>query len=118
MSSEEHRKIFFNDRNLSLNEGYKVFLGTLPKLEDINHEMDDSSSLNKRLLLLSRKERINEGAPTVYTPISIPILTFASVLPLLLEDVGRRMKDWGSEGKMDPLNEVYGVSCTFDTRYL
>ena len=113
MSGEENRKIFFNDRNLSVKEGYKIFLGELPKLKDINHEMDDSSSFIKRLLLLSRKERINEGAPTVYTPISIPILTFASVLPLLLEDVGRRMKDWGSEGRMDPFNEVHDVSCTF-----
>jgi hypothetical protein len=35
------------------------------------------------------------------------------VLPLLLEDVHRRMKDWGNEGKINPFNEVYDVHASF-----
>ena len=112
MAGEENRKIFFNDRSLGLSEGYSIFLGGIPRLEDIKYKTDDVSVFIKRLLLLFRRERINEGAPTVYAPISILILNFASVFPLLLEDVGRRMKDWGSEGRLNPFNEVYDVSCT------
>ena len=110
MSGEENRKIFFNDRNLSLDEGYKILLGGIPNLQDIKSDYSvDIPEYNKRLLLLFRKERINEGAPTVYDS-TILVLTFALVFPLLLEDVDRRMKDWGSEGKMNPFNEVYDVS--------
>ena len=110
MAGEENRKVFFGDRNLDLSEGYRILLGGVPKLEDIKHTHHaDTSDFIKRLLLLFRKERINEGAPTVCVS-TILILTFASVFPLLLEDVGRRMKDWGSEGKMNPFNEVYDVS--------
>ena len=32
------------------------------------------------------------------------------VLPALLEDVNRRMKDWGNEGRVNPFKEVYDVS--------
>ena len=32
------------------------------------------------------------------------------VLPSLFEDLNRRMKDWGNEGKIDPFKEVYDVS--------
>ena len=37
-------------------------------------------------------------------------LLFVSVIPFLLEDISRRIKDWGSEGKMNPFTEVYDVS--------
>ena len=110
MTGEANRKIFFSDRNLGFTEGYQILRGGIPKIEDIhpNHN-SDSSQFIKRLLLLFRKERINEGALTVYVS-AILILTSASVFPLLLEDLGRRMKDWGSEGIINPFNEVYDVS--------
>jgi hypothetical protein len=111
LSGEENRKIFLNDRNLDLAEGYRILSGGIPKISDIKHKEDsDVSDFIKRLVLLFRKERINEGAATVYVSISILILTFASVFPVLLEDADRRMKDWGSEGKMNPFKEVYEVS--------
>jgi hypothetical protein len=110
MAGEANRKIFFNDRNLAFSEAYQTLLGGQPNLEDINHNLDtEVSAFIKRLLLLFRKERINEGAPTICVS-NILILTFASVFPLLLEDVNRRMKDWGSEGKINSSNEVYDVS--------
>jgi hypothetical protein len=110
MSGEANRKFFFGDRNLAFSEGYKILLGGIPRLEDIQHDPEsEKSDFIKRLLLLFRKERINEGALTVYFS-GILILTFASVFPLLLEDINRRMKDWGSEGKLNPFNEVNDVS--------
>jgi sterol 14-demethylase len=96
MAGEANRKIFFNDQNLDLRAGVRVFIGSIPKLQDINVITEDSqptriSGFIKRLLLLFRKERID------------------NVLPLLLEDVNHRMKDWGTEGKINPFNEVYDV---------
>ena len=110
MTGEANRKIFFGDRNLALSEGYRILLGGIPRLEDIdNDHHSDAPERIKRLLLLLRKERINEGALTVYVS-PILILTFASVFPLLLKDVSRKMKDWGVKGKMNPFIEVYDVS--------
>ena len=113
MAGEANRKIFFGDKNLGLSEGYQILLGGAPKLKDIKKkDPTDLSESNKRLLLLFRRERINEGAPTVYVS-TIPILISILALPLLLEDIGSRMKDWGSEGKINPFNEVYDVSLHF-----
>jgi hypothetical protein len=67
LAGEANRKVFFGDRNLSLTEGYLILFGAVPKLEDINVDHNsDLPEFMKRLLLLFRKERINEGAPTVY----------------------------------------------------
>lgn len=76
MAGEENRKIFFNDRNLGLSEGYHILAG-IPKLQDIDHNADGVPELLKRLLLLFRKERISEGAPTVYVFISTRFLYFS-----------------------------------------
>ena len=38
------------------------------------------------------------------------ILTSTSVLPVLFEDVNNRMKEWGTEGKINPFSEIYDVS--------
>ena len=110
MAGEENRKVFFSDRNLGLSEGYQILFGDIPRIEDIKIEyVSDTSASIKRLILLFRKERIDEGATTVYVS-TILILTFASVFPLLLEDANHRMKDWGTEGKINPFNEIYDVS--------
>ena len=66
MAGEANRKVFFGDRNLDLSEGYRIFLGGIPKIEDVKDgHQSDTSDLIKRLLALFRKERINEGAVTV-----------------------------------------------------
>ena len=41
------------------------------------------------------------------------LIPFSVVFPLLLQDVNRRMKDWGAEGKINPFNEVYDVHAIF-----
>ena len=112
MAGEANRKVFFNDRNLDLS-GYRILLGGLPRLEDINMDSslkDQVPEHVKRILLLSRTERLADGAPIIpsfFLPTLISLSTL--VLPLLLEDVNRRMKDWGTEGKLNPFNEVYDV---------
>ena len=67
MAGEANRKIFFGDRNLGLSEGYRILFGAAPKLKDIVLDKHaDISELNKQLLLLFRRERIDGGAPKVY----------------------------------------------------
>jgi hypothetical protein len=67
MAGEANRRIFFGNRNLGLSEGYRILFGATPKLKDIDlDKYEDTSELVKRLLLLLRRERIDEGAPKVY----------------------------------------------------
>ena len=41
-------------------------------------------------------------------------LTFLHpVLPVLFDDVHRRMNDWGNEGTINPFKELYDVNSTF-----
>ena len=113
MSGEENRKIFFNDRGFDLSEGYQILRGGVD-LKGVNNDgsgVIGRANFIKVLLLLLRKERVNEGS-SIFCIFSLPrlMLASASVLPLLLEDVNRRMKDWGTEGKINPFNEVYDAS--------
>ena len=110
MAGEANRKIFFNDRSLGLSEGYRILSGAAPRIEYINRDTDESSESKKRLALLLRRERIDEG--TNQPMYSLAMLTSTSALVFLtfFEDVDRKMKDWGNEGKMNPFNEVYDVS--------
>ena len=64
MSGEENRKIFFNDRGLDLSEGYQILRGGVD-LKDINNNgsgVIGRANFIKVLLLLLRKERVNEGS--------------------------------------------------------
>ena len=67
MAGEANRKIFFGDRNLGLSEGYQILYGATPQLKDIDLDKStDNSDFIKQLLLLFRRERIDQGAPTAY----------------------------------------------------
>ncbi|KAG6887785.1 hypothetical protein C0995_012765 [Termitomyces sp. Mi166 len=91
LSGDTARKFFYNEQGLDLIEGYRMLMGGIPELSDVTAEpeqMDVSASL-KTLYNLLRKERINQFLPT------------------LLEDVQRRMEDWGKEGVLNPFKEVY-----------
>jgi hypothetical protein len=73
MSGEANRKIFFNDGSLDPFEGYRLFFGGVPTLKDINVNPDaphHGTAFFKRLILLQRKERVSEGAPSFYIFIS------------------------------------------------
>ena len=70
MSGEENRKIFFNDRNLDIVEGYRLLSGGTPSLKDIDVDGSRSTTgteLVKQIHLLSRKESVNEGTAIYYT---------------------------------------------------
>lgn len=66
MAGEENRRIFLNDRSLDLREGYRILMGGIPKLEDINRNMDKPRSTIDFVKHVLRKERISESAPTFY----------------------------------------------------
>lgn len=36
------------------------------------------------------------------------------MIPVLLEDISRQMKDWGREGAVNPFREVHDVCLFFD----
>jgi hypothetical protein len=79
MAGEANRKIFFNNQNLDLSEGYRILLGGAPNVRDIINVNADTPQATtesfRLLLLLLRKERVNDGAPD--SMFSLPRLTLA-----------------------------------------
>ena len=114
MTSEQGRKIFFNDRSLNPGEGYKILFGGGPRLTDIDTSsksqgiVDDAWGFIHRLVLLLRKERVADGACPFWCSYSL-LTSFSSVLPVLLDDINDRMLNWGAKGKINPFKEVYDV---------
>lgn len=69
MAGEANRKIFFTNGSFDVAEGYRIFSGGIPSIEDIqvdDKEVKDIPEVLKRLLLLLRKERVAEGALKLY----------------------------------------------------
>ncbi|PPQ75528.1 hypothetical protein CVT24_013234 [Panaeolus cyanescens] len=93
VAGEKAREAFLNHRHIDMSEGYRILLGGIPDLEDINieRETDQTTQFIKRLLLLLRRDRISD------------------TLPLLFDDVHRRMSDWGTQGTINPFREVYDL---------
>lgn len=112
MAGEENRKIFFGKRSLDIVKGYRVLSWGQPLLKEIDLDVSKATTgieLVKQISYLLRQERVMEGAPSYYIFAAYTNAS-ASALPLFLEDVNCRMKDWGIEGKIDPFNEVRDVS--------
>ncbi|KAJ7043161.1 cytochrome P450 [Mycena alexandri] len=93
LSGEEGRKAFLSEKNFDLQEGYRILGGPAPDPRDINIEPVDGGAtlFVKHVLNLFRKDRIMD------------------VTPHLLEDVNRRMDDWGKSGKINPFQEMYNL---------
>ncbi|KAG6829615.1 hypothetical protein H0H92_004022 [Tricholoma furcatifolium] len=94
LSGEQARKVFFNEQTLNLPEGYRVLMGGAPRLSDIDvkePEELNASVFARQLLGLLKRERIEEA------------------LPILFDDVQKRMKGWGKEGTLNPFKEVYDL---------
>ncbi|GBE78810.1 hypothetical protein SCP_0200070 [Sparassis crispa] len=94
LSGEEARKVFFNDKRLNFNEGYRLFLGGAPQLSDINMLDADDAAIKffyKYFQLVLTKERI------------------MNVLPFLLDGMHKRMQIWGSKGRINPFKEIYDL---------
>lgn len=116
ISGEEARKMFFNEKGLGLDEGYRILMGGAPNIDDISVQPKEgrvkNQELVKRLAVVFRKDRILEG--TYQTDQRIIQLTFFHpVLPVLFDDVHHRMNDWGSEGTINPFKDVYDVKFNF-----
>lgn len=111
VAGEKAREAFLNHRHIDMTEGYKILLGGIPNLEDINiePEADQTTQFIKRLLLLLRRDRISDSKCSLQVSL-VQILTFYTALPLLFDDVHRRMSDWGTQGTINPFREVYDVS--------
>ncbi|KAJ7074289.1 cytochrome P450 [Mycena amicta] len=93
LSGEDGRKLFFSEKNLNMDEGYKILGGPIPRPEDINlpRVEDASGPFVKHVLSLFRKDRL------------------VDVLPHLLEDINRCMNDWGQSGTIDPFRQIHDL---------
>lgn len=101
LSGEDARKLFFSEQGLDLDDGYRLLQGGIPSLGDIDvkdGEVKLDTDFMKRLLLLLHKDRIS------------------NVLPVLLDDINRKMKYWGKEGTIDPFQDVYGLAVQMTVR--
>ena len=57
------RKVFFNDPKLHISEGYKILMGGVPDIRDVDVKVatENRSVGIKRLLLLIHKDRLAES---------------------------------------------------------
>ncbi|KAG6827882.1 hypothetical protein H0H92_010091 [Tricholoma furcatifolium] len=83
MKGEEGRKAFFDNRSMSIGEGYKILRGAVPRLCDINVE-ESPNPLRAMVPSVLSSKRIYD------------------VLPSILEMIQARMDTWGHEGQTDP----------------
>ncbi|KAJ7131202.1 cytochrome P450 [Mycena epipterygia] len=93
-SGIDARKIFFSEKSLNLDEGYKILQGVGPDMADIQVDtggMDKEGNFIRQLLTLTTKDLSHADA----------------VFPSLLSDVNNLMEAWGPAGSIDPFTEVY-----------
>jgi hypothetical protein len=64
LSREEGRKIFFNEKNFNMEEGYRILGGPIPNPRDINIKTVEGGAAPfvKHVLSLFRKDRMMDGA--------------------------------------------------------
>jgi sterol 14-demethylase len=116
LNGEQSRKMFFNEKSLDFQEGYNVLMGGFPDLGDINVESDrqkKNDEFIKRILMLIHKDRLVEGASTPFVIHLYFTHHHCSAIPLLLNDVNKKMLEWGKEGTMNPFKGIYEVRKLF-----
>lgn len=99
LTGEGARQVFFSNPHFDITEGYKIFTGATPRLDDvtvITEEIkeENASPLVKKLTKLLSKDRLQ------------------NVLPALLQDINDEANKWGNGGKsgrIDPFTEIYHV---------
>ncbi|KAG6918625.1 hypothetical protein DXG01_013036 [Tephrocybe rancida] len=96
LTGEEARKIFFSDQSMRLGEGYRLLVGGAPRMEDIDVDSiggdTEDADFIRRVHLLLQKDRISD------------------MIPVLCDDIHRRLEEWGTKGSVQPFREVYDVS--------
>ncbi|KAG8743136.1 hypothetical protein FRC10_000353 [Ceratobasidium sp. 414] len=94
---EEARKTFFDRRDLSFIEGYRLLLGGSPDVKDVvqdtpdRNDQENLSWFIRRLTPLLRMDRL------------------AALTPEFMADLERNMVKWGTSGKFDPFEDVYSI---------
>ncbi|KAG9122554.1 hypothetical protein FRC07_001017, partial [Ceratobasidium sp. 392] len=97
MKGEAARKAFYDRKDLSFTEGYRLLFGGGPDIKDVvpdvkdKNDQEQSSWVMKRLTPLLRMERI------------------AQLTPLFMSDLERNIIKWGDSGKFDPFEDMYTV---------
>ncbi|KAJ7739687.1 cytochrome P450 [Mycena maculata] len=93
ISGEEGRKVFFSEKSFNPEEGYKILGGPAPRPRDINISSVEESNgpFIRHVLNLFRKDRMMD------------------IIPHLMEDINRRMDDWGKNGEMNPFKEMHAL---------
>ncbi|KAJ7465108.1 cytochrome P450 [Mycena latifolia] len=80
MHGDGARKVFFNDKGLNMEEGYRLLMGGGPNIEDINVSTGE----------YGRIERLDD----------------CKLFPTLMRDTASLMDGWGAEGTINPFNEL------------
>ncbi|KZP26907.1 cytochrome P450 [Athelia psychrophila] len=90
LSGETGRQVFFHDKTLDFQEGYRLLMGGSPDVKDIKIDAgkDGVSAFNKRLAKILRRDRLQD------------------IIPTLFSDVNKRMETWGSAGQLNPFNNI------------
>ncbi|CAE6417808.1 unnamed protein product [Rhizoctonia solani] len=97
LRGEEARKVFFDRKDLSFTEGYRLLFGGGPSVKDIvadEVEKNDQEQLSfflRRLSPLLRMDRL------------------ADLTPSFMSDIERNMENWGEAGKFDPFDVIYSI---------
>ncbi|KAF8688520.1 Cytochrome P450, partial [Rhizoctonia solani] len=97
LRGEQARKVFFDKKDLSFSEGYRLLFGGGPNVKDIvadEVERNDQESLSfflRRLSPLLRMDRL------------------ADLTPSFMSDIERNTVNWGETGKFDPFEVIYSV---------
>ncbi|KZP14162.1 cytochrome P450 [Athelia psychrophila] len=92
MSGANSRKVFFHDKTLNFSEGYRLLMGTSPDMKSIKVDAGEQevAGFNKKLAKILRRDRIQDG----------------KLIPTLFSDVNKRMETWGTEGQLNPFNQI------------
>ncbi|KAG9093831.1 hypothetical protein FRC06_011361, partial [Ceratobasidium sp. 370] len=98
LRGEGGRKAFYDRRDLSLPEGYRLLFGGTPTAKDVVKDAvpvkDDKEELSdfiRRLSSLLRMDRL------------------AKITPQLMADLERNMVKWGNQGQFDPFDVIYSM---------
>ncbi|KAJ1301352.1 hypothetical protein OPQ81_003751 [Rhizoctonia solani] len=97
LRGEQARRVFFDRKDLSFTEGYRLLFGGGPSVKDIvpdEIEKNDQEQLSfflRRLSPLLRMDRL------------------ADLTPLFMSDIERNTTNWGETGKFDPFDVIYSI---------
>ncbi|GAW09068.1 cytochrome P450 [Lentinula edodes] len=96
LRGQEARKVFFNERNFSTSEGYKVFskAAPVPELAKTLLSAEEGHGLHfkKQLEILVNKNRL------------------ADIIATMLGDMQRLTATWNNKGSMDPFDKINDIT--------